>query len=142
MTILYYFLFLVILNIIINKVFVIKKEILFLVIFFLFNPLIFLFSQKIFDLILYYSLSLAYIQTYPALKEEIPTFQIVLEIYYKNSVSNKKNKKFFKKKIQQMLDEKLIFKNGNRFYLSFFGLLIAKLFFTYRKILKLDEGKG
>lgn len=94
------------------------------------------------------SILLAWIQTTPALKKDIPSLIIYKTIFENKGCSEKflnsiiQSLNLFNEKIEELkLDNLIIEKNGAP-KLTFKGRVIAKLFLNYRKILKLPKGEG
>lgn len=139
----------------------IKREILMLLIVFIIIPIFLNILNWYFNLItlnyissiiLLLGLSGSYLQTYPALKNDIPTFKILFFIdqFNKNKINIDRTKliKLFNinelenNKVKELINDGLIKKSNDYFSLTLFGNLMAYIFKKYRCILNLDRGKG
>jgi hypothetical protein len=147
------------------RVFSIKREILTLLFLFLLLPLIalamniifglFSFSENFLIALFYFSISLAYIQTFPAIKENIPSFKIMLYVHSR-SLGGQKNCKISAKqiedaltdeslmttKIQELKGDGLMILDKDGFSLTIAGKYLALIFYRYRALLGLKEGRG
>lgn len=89
-------------------------------------------------------LNLAFIMTYPALREEIPTFKIIRIISTNKSTKSVIAKKVLEEinldlKINQAISNNLIYIRGEQLSLTYIGLIIAIFFIFFRKILGLNK---
>ena len=100
---------------------------------------------------LYILLSLSYLQTYPALRENIPSFTILLivEKAGKKGISKENLKKELYKdnlltsKYKDLINDGMIFLNSDGYLrLSFFSCLLLRFFSFYRWSLGLETGDG
>jgi len=132
-------------NIIILRIFNYRNEI-----YILFSTfVIFLFFLQYFTNNFYITLLVAlfnfsFIVTYPALREEIPTFKILRFISTNKHTQSIILLMVLKEisldiKVKEALSNNLIFTKNNRLYLTYFGLLLAKFFILFRKILNLNK---
>ena len=142
--------------------FAVKKEILILFSIFIGIPLIpfiFLLSLELTEPLrataagaIYFSLAIAYMQTYPLLREVIPSFRILLLIHQQGARGMgeaeivgvfKEDERFFLKKIQELEKDSLIRVNKQGYLrLSLSGGLLAAFFIFYRRLLGLKWGQG
>ena len=139
----------------------VKKEILTLIlIFFVFPSLLFcgaLISGKwnltefLAGSALAFLLSLAYLQTYPALKNEIPTFQIIFLINRagRGGIDEDgifkdldRQKDLYFDKIEELEQDGLLTRRRGQCVPSRAGRFIARVFILYRGFLGLEAGKG
>jgi hypothetical protein len=159
------FLCIFILHVAMWRVFSIKREIFTLLVLFILFPLIafvvnlflgvFDFSENLLIALFYYSISLAYIQTFPAIKENIPSFKIMLYVHSR-SLDQQKNSKISAKqiedalndeslmttKIQELKGDGLMVLDKDGFSLTIPGKYLALIFYRYRALLGLKEGRG
>ena len=98
---------------------------------------------------LYIGLSSVYIQTFPALKEDIPSFRILRIIANnKKGISEKEIIKLmgttdlFDIKLKELEEDNLLRKENSKITLSKSGRILANIFIIYRKILGLGRGDG
>lgn len=139
----------------------IKKELMILVsIFFAMPPLLFFsFNNFILSTIsdaelpliiaLTYSLSLAYIQTYPALKEDIPSVKILTLIKSSEKLTKKElikshllNSSLINVKQKELINDGFVYKHNKKIKLTRLGFLLAKIFIFYRNMLNLNDATG
>lgn len=121
-----------------------------MVVFYTISPLVLFFINFIDlnNLFLIECILIAWIQTTPALKSDIPSLIIYKTILEKKSCSEKSLKtslgslNLFNEKVNELMLDNLIFKKNGVTKLTLKGKIIAKLFIYYRKILKLPEGAG
>ena len=101
--------------------------------------------------ILYILLSLAYLQTYPALREDIPSFRILflIEKSQKKGITKKNiekkiiNKSLLYSKYNDLLNDSMIYHDSNGdIRLTFFSSLLLYFFSLYRSCLGLEIGDG
>jgi uncharacterized membrane protein len=106
-------------------------------------------SQSFFyGALLFFSLSVAYIVTFPAIAIEIPTLKII-RLMEESAALNEDElvKKFDKESLlgsrKNLLEaDSLITYSEGKLKLSFFGSLIARSFIAYRRILGMKIGDG
>jgi len=103
------------------------------------------------SLILYYSLSFAYIQTYPVINCEIPSFKILRIINksmpagasYEDIERNFDSEELLKSRTDLLVMDGLIINTQmNGMKLSLKGKILANIFLVLRKIYGLDIGEG
>lgn len=157
------FIFIFFLHIVIWRVFRPKNHIssifqLFLIFPFILAVFIYLLSNKyhfisIFDFfsacLLFFAISCAYIQTYPAIQAWSPTLKI---IYYlqksKSGLSFKEMENLFSDKalladrLDDLFKEKLVYQSDNVLKLSLKSKFMAWTFYLYRQLLGLQQGEG
>jgi hypothetical protein len=121
---------------------------------FIFNSLMifvcgFEFDNFIMTNILLSSLLLAYIQTYPALREDIPSVKILMlvnqhqGINFKELIDNKKlNKDLKGSKENDLLNDGFIIDKKTHFELTKIGKFIAQIFKFYRKLINIQCKTG
>lgn len=141
-----------------------KNEMIFLLFLFVILPFlvfIFLFLVNIFKnftdnnllfsvFLLYFSLSCAYIQTYPAARANAPSLQIVYFIYKsgKNGLSeeeiiNKFNlNNLVYERVEDLIKENFVRQQDNTILLTKKGKVLADIFWLYRKLYGLEFGQG
>lgn len=99
----------------------------------------------------YLSLALAYLQTYPALKTEIPTFRILLLIHrakregltigeIEKNLSG--DAELYNLKMTELQEDRLLDRQEGRWVLKRAGALLADTFILYRRLLGLKSGRG
>ena len=101
-------------------------------------------------LLLHLLLSSAYIQSYPVFQEDIPSFRIVLYIrdYEYRSLTTQKivnqlaTDDLFSNKLQNMIDDGLVAREGKELFLTRSGHFLVWCFSRYRSWLGLDVGRG
>lgn len=107
-------------------------------------------NQEIFFIaVLVYSLCAAYIQTYPALREDIPSIRILNIIGAEPGVNTEAvissallSSTLKSDKEDELLSDRLVIvKNGN-VSLSKFGIALVYIFKFYRNIMKINESTG
>ena len=100
--------------------------------------------------LLYFSLSCAYIQTYPAARANAPSLQIVRFIYKsgekglseeeiinKFSISN-----LVYERVEDLIKENFVYQQDNSILLTKKGVILANIFCVYRRLYGLDLGQG
>lgn len=107
------------------------------------------FDNFILTNILLSSLLLAYIQTYPALREDIPSVKILMlvnqhqGINFKELIDNKKlNKDLKGSKENDLLNDGFIIDKKTHFELTQIGKIIAQIFKFYRKLINIQCKTG
>lgn len=96
------------------------------------------------------ALSVAYVQTYPAIREEIPSFQILLAISAAGERGLNRveiltlfgGSSLFSDKMADLSDDGLLREVDGRLRLTRAGRLIALTFYHYRRLLGLESGLG
>ncbi len=155
------FLVLLFLQIVIWRVVDVKREMLGLAMLFVVVPAILvasltiMFKTNSLDLVmsgfLYLALACGYIQTYPALREDVPSFRILFAIDASGSaglteeelVVRMQSGDLVSKKLQDLSRDRLVGVNDDGFlYLLPAGRMLALVFRAYRKALGLSRGLG
>ena len=94
------------------------------------------------------SLAVVYIQTYPALKSDIPTFRILLLLQQMHELTEEEilrqmdQAHLFDEKLIELESDSLIVQQDGKLVLSPLGKIIAMLFAYYRNLLGLKTGTG
>lgn len=96
------------------------------------------------------ALSAAYVQTYPAFREEIPSFRILLAISAAGErgmtqeaiLSLFEKSSLFADKMTDLDNDGLLREVDGRLRLTRAGRLIARTFYHYRRLLGLESGLG
>lgn len=156
-----YFLSVFFIHLLIWRVVRVKKEILYLVLIFLCLPLAALgarfflgflkFPEFLAVALVHLSLALAYMQTYPTFRRDIPTFRILLLIHENKdrgtgmeeilSAVHEESGLFFEK-IDELENDALVAKNGDTLTLRPAGKILALVFIAYRWLLGFPAGAG
>jgi len=100
--------------------------------------------------LLYFALSCAYIQTYPAARANAPSLQIVYFIYKsgKNGLSeddiiNKFNlDDLVYERIKDLIEEGFVYEDEGRLFFLKKGIILANIYWLYRKIYGIGYGQG
>lgn len=99
--------------------------------------------------LLWLAMAAAYIQTYPALREDIPSFRLLLLLEKEQAGMSKeqiitamKTDNLFSAKLDELENENLLVTKNGRLELSPAGRKLAHLFYYYRKMLGLERGEG
>ncbi|MCP4701860.1 MAG: hypothetical protein GY862_34115 [Gammaproteobacteria bacterium] len=100
--------------------------------------------------LLWFALSAAYIQTYPALKEDIPSFRLLFliddsgpqGINRENLLGKIGGDDLFLRKIDELEKDGLILEKDGKLELSRAGRFLSSVFYYYRRILGLQPGEG
>ena len=98
--------------------------------------------------LLWLAMAAAYIQTYPALKEDIPSFRLLLLLEKRAGMSKEqiiaamKTDNLFSAKLDELENDSLLVDKNGRLELSPAGRKLADLFYYYRKMLGLKRGEG
>jgi hypothetical protein len=152
-----FFIFLIILHIIILKFFNVTKEALLFFSIYTIGIVVICFSniemnEKSLIIFLYLSIIIAFIQTYPAIRRVIPSFQILLLIssYNKMKVpindsiilNELSHQNSIEIKIAELINDKFIKNIDGSLVLSNSGYFLIKIFQFYRKALGLKDGGG
>ncbi len=98
---------------------------------------------------LYAALAAVYIQTYPALREDIPSIRILMTIHATTGgmtrseiIDHLMRQKLFATKITDLKNDALIGIQEDRMRLTTMGAALARIFQTYRKLLGHTAGRG
>ena len=143
----------------IARLFFKKSEIFLIFITFFISPLLYTYffidltlykyTDMLSIIFLYIGLSCVYIQTFPALKEDIPSFRILRIIANnKKGVSEKEIIKLmgttdlFNIKLTELEEDNLLKKENSKITLTNSGRILANIFIIYRKLLGLGRGDG
>lgn len=141
------------------RFFGIKNDFIFLVIFFLILPvpLFFYFVtinffsnfEIVMLLCLFYLLSLTFIQTFPALKENIPSIKILFFIFKNPGLNNSEVinillefDNFIEHKNEELASDSFVTLRNGKYQLTLIGNLIVLFFLFYRKILGKNNNNG
>lgn len=97
-----------------------------------------------------YALSMAYIQTYPGLKDDIPSFRILILLDQAGSEGMTESEilgrigeqSLFAFKVAELEGDSLVIRVGDRVRLTPAGRILATVFRSYRRLLGLGLGKG
>lgn len=96
------------------------------------------------------SLSAAYIQFYPGIKVDVPSFRILmlLDESGKSGMSETRlvarigEGELFSSKVDELENDHLVVRDGNKIQLTADGRVLALAFIWYRRLLGLGAGKG
>jgi len=106
-------------------------------------------TEIIAAVLIWLSLAVSYIQTYPALKEDIPTFKLLLFIASQQQgvttddiMTYISQQNLVKRKLDELHNDSLLIEQRGRLYLSPTGRLLASCFALYRRLLGLKMGDG
>ena len=105
-----------------------------------------IFEEYILILISLISFDLMYIFFFPAVEFPIPSIELIGKINRNEKLNidefiiQKENENIIEKKLNQLINEKYIHKDGENYFISFKGKLLVYFFLFYKKILK--QGKG
>ncbi len=155
------FLVLLVLQIMIWRVIDIKREMLGLAVLFMVVPTVLaacfaiMVQTNMLDLVmsgfLYLALACGYIQTYPALREDVPSFRILFAIEVSGAAGLSEEELIVRmqsghlvsKKLQDLSHDRLVGVRPDGFlYLLPAGRVLALIFRAYRKALGLSRGLG
>ena len=100
--------------------------------------------------LLHYSLAIAYIQTYPGLRDDIPSFRILMLLDRAGGEGMSESEllngigeaSLFAFKVSELESDRLVIGDGDRIRLSTAGRILATVFIGYRRLLGLELGKG
>ena len=137
----------------------IRKEILWLAFVFFVVPgatLLLVWSADLLDVssvtasgMLHASLAVVYIQTYPALREDIPSIRILMSVHRRPEGMTRPEiierlvaQGFFDTKIKDLQNDALVCAQDDRLYLTVMGSRLAGVFHYYRKLLGHAVGRG
>ena len=101
-------------------------------------------------LIFHLLMASAYVQSYPALQEDIPSFRILLLIRESGGgpvaeriiTDRLADTSLFVNKIEDLVDEGLVVRKENQWVLTRAGRLLVRFFSAYRRWLGLEAGSG
>jgi len=141
------------------NLFCIRKEVLWLIIVFMVIPLIILITlcaTGCLDItvataagLLHMALAAVYVQTYPALREDIPSIRILMLVHENYGgmtrhelVAQLARHKLFETKILDLENDSFIRVMDGRMTLTTAGTVLAATFYFYRRLLRCDAGKG
>ena len=139
-----------------------KKEIMYiLIVFIVFPSIVFValffirdYSQEILKFVviaeIHYAMSLAFIQTYPVLKIEIPTFKILILLKDAKNIGLTKSelkelmpeKELFMDRLIDLKNDGLISQSNGNISLNPPGRFLAQIFYNYRRLLGFSTGQG
>ena len=100
--------------------------------------------------LLYFSLTAAYIQTYPGFASSIPSFKILQAVHNSDShglsareiINIFQSQELVDSRMQLLYHDRLIASANGKLTLTLPGKALAFIFITYRKLLGLPVGKG
>ena len=141
------------------NLFCIRKEVLWLVIVFMVIPVMIvatLCAAGCLDIttatavgLLHTALAAVYVQTYPALREDIPSIRILMLVHENNGgltrhdlVARLARDKLFETKILDLENDSFLRVMDGRMTLTTAGAVLAATFHFYRRLLGCDAGKG
>lgn len=153
------FFFALVAHVLLWNLFKIKKEILWLTAVFIVIPGLIMLSWRAMDFsstestiaigMLYAALAVVYMQTYPALREDIPSIRILMTVQehsgsmmHHEIIAHLAQQKLFETKIADLENDALIYIRENRMHLTTMGAVLAKIFRTYRRLLGYAVGRG
>lgn len=155
------FVFALISQVLIWRIWSPKKQMFWLFAIFLFLPLFILivcinrfelsWLDSLAAALLWLAMAAAYIQTYPALSEDIPSFRLLLLLENNSNkqgmsqeqiISGVKQYNLFSAKLDELENDSLLVEKNGKLELSFAGKKLADFFYYYRKILGLKLGEG
>ncbi len=154
------FVILLVLHLLIRRFIRVQREILLLFMLFLLIPLLYFTilaiksAEPLTNLTavaaVYFSLALVYLQTYPVLTVEIPSFKILRLVYRQKGIteteiiaSMKDDKELFDAKVEELEKDSLVRRcQDGRYELSGSGRTLANLFILYRSLLGTQWGQG
>jgi uncharacterized SAM-binding protein YcdF (DUF218 family) len=146
-------------HVLVWNLFRIRKEILWLAVIFFVIPGIILAASSTAGLLdatavaacgmLYVAMAVAYIQTYPALREDIPSVRILMSIHSHSGsmtcreiVEHLAPSQLFEPKIAELENDFLIRIRDDRLHLTALGGKLSGVFYYYRKLLGHEAGRG
>lgn len=95
------------------------------------------------------SLAVVYIQTYPGLREDIPSIRILTQVHSQMNGMNREDilsqldgARFLETKIDDLENDVLVASDGGVLRLTFIGTLLAVIFGLYRRLLGAPSGRG
>ncbi|MCG2660033.1 MAG: hypothetical protein L6437_07295 [Kiritimatiellae bacterium] len=108
-------------------------------------------TAKLFSIaLLYFSLTGAYIQTYPGFASSIPSFKILRAVHNSDShglsareiINIFQSQELVESRMQLLYHDRLIASTNGKLALTLPGKALVFIFITYRKLLGLPVGKG
>ena len=105
-------------------------------------------QELILVMLLYYAFSGCYIQTFPAITTEIPSFKILMLLYHKGPLKEEdisvafNREEMMESRIHLLQQDFLIKIIDGKFVLNRYGSFLAIIFIMYRRFLGLTMGKG
>lgn len=132
----------------------VKREIFWLVFSFLIltPALLLIFTAERWAVLLVYAaLSTAYLQTYPVLKADIPTFRLLLLIHQSGprGLTEEELLKtmlprmgLYDYKLRELEDDAFVRQKDGRLFLTPFGRAVTAFFTAYRRFLRMEGGLG
>jgi len=155
------FLVSLLLHVVLWRLFDIKREIVTLFLIFIGFPLVLVIGFKVSGIwvgtqalaigVLDFALAIAYIQTYPTLRTDIPTFRILILLdQYRGAGLDEReiierlrdSPDMFSRKVVELERDGLAVRREGWIYLTSAGLLITRIFIFYRRMLGLPYGAG
>ncbi len=154
------FVILLVIHLLIRRFIRVQREILLLFVLFLLFPLLCFIiltiksadpsANLIATAAVYFSLALVYLQTYPVLTTEIPSFKILRLVHDQKGITEteiiaslRDDKELFDAKVEELEKDSLVVRRkDNRYELSGSGKALADLFILYRSLLGAKWGKG
>lgn len=143
------------------RLFTVKREMLVLFILFLALPSVVFSTTLFFKMysmsyviavgLLYYSIAVIYLQTYPAIKRNIPSFEILFLLSQHRQEGLKesdivknlvKKDNLFSQKLDELKNDHLIIQRSDDLSLTIHGKILAHIFLLYRRILGQKRGLG
>jgi len=98
---------------------------------------------------LYTALAVVYIQTYPALREDVPSIRILMTVYGRSGSMTRREiidhlarQRLFETKIADLENDALIYVREDRMHLTTMGTVLARVFHSYRKLFGRTAGRG
>ena len=148
-----------IVHVLLWNMFRIRKEVLWLAIVFIAIPIMILvalwatgYADAAFTTatgMLHMALALMYIQTYPALREDIPSIRILMRVHSQPNgmkrediLSQLDGARFLETKIDDLENDVLVASDRGVLRLTFVGTLLAVIFGLYRRLLGIQSGRG
>jgi hypothetical protein len=154
------FVILLVIHLLIPRFIRVQREILLLAMLFLLFPLLcfIILTIKSADpsenltatAVVYFSLALVYLQTYPVLATEIPSFKILRLVQGQKGITEteiidslRDDKELFDAKVEELEKDSLVVRRQDgRYELSRPGKILADLFILYRSLLGTKWGQG
>lgn len=142
------------------NMFRVKKEVLWLAVVFVVIPLVALAALRAAGYLetatstiaiglLHMALAVAYIQTYPALREDIPSVHILMRVHSQpNGLSREEilgqldGARFLETKVEDLENDAFVVSRGGILHLTPVGTVLAVIFGLYRRLLGIQSGKG
>lgn len=141
------------------KLFCIRKEVLWLIVVFMAIPFMVLVTLCVAGYLgiivvaavgmLHMALAVVYVQTYPALREDIPSMRILMLVHENHGgltrhdlVARLARHKLFEAKILDLENDSFVRVMDGKMTLTTAGAALAAIFNFYRRLLGCDAGKG